>query len=193
MVCFQKNRRGKERFSHLACHCRGGTVASSSFLILFLCGNDGTQQSIAGSGRIQAPFHCMPMLITHNNHRRQGQTEFLPHSDLPVRPWRAKLEQCRGLESSPRGLSDNNLRPFWMLPCCVNMRSFYCHLLTMRDGFNMTSLKFSFSEGEKRSTWGFPENNSVLLFLTGSVPWGYAGEKKKKRFMLQILWTGGVV
>lgn len=39
---------------------------------LFLCGNDGAQQSIAGSGRIQAPFHCMPMLITPNNRFADG-------------------------------------------------------------------------------------------------------------------------
>lgn len=45
-------------------------MASSFFSLFFkfLCGKDGAQQSIAGSGRIQAPFHGMPMLITHNNH-----------------------------------------------------------------------------------------------------------------------------
>lgn len=56
VVCFQKNHRGGGGFSHLALYYRGAGVASSFFL--FLCEKDGAQQSIAGSGRIQAPFHC---------------------------------------------------------------------------------------------------------------------------------------
>lgn len=64
-----------ERFSHLARHYRGGSTASSvspSFFFKFLCGIDGAQQSIASSGRIQAPFHCKPMLITPNKRYADG-------------------------------------------------------------------------------------------------------------------------
>lgn len=34
--------------------------------------SDGAQQSVAGSTRIQAPFHRMPVLIAHNNRHADG-------------------------------------------------------------------------------------------------------------------------
>lgn len=82
----------------------------SFFFFTFLCGKDGAQQSLAGSGRIQAPFHCMPMLVTHNNHRTEGASVRNTAIFLCV------LEQQNwnnvgvgGVGVLPRGASDNNL------------------------------------------------------------------------------------
>lgn len=76
----KKRRRKKSSVVWFERNCRGDIQPSGSPLqrwdrgLLFLISlwSDGAQQSIAGSGKIQAPFHRMPMLITPNNRYADG-------------------------------------------------------------------------------------------------------------------------
>lgn len=106
MVCFQKNSEGGGGDSAI-------WLATTEVepwppllffpLSSFLCGRDGAQQSVAGSGRIQAPFHCMAVLITHNNHSADWARWSVRNALIfPYVLERQKLEQSRGVSPPQR-------------------------------------------------------------------------------------------
>lgn len=159
VVCFQTNRGGEwERFSHLVRHYRGGTMASSFFSFFFISMWKGwrpAEHSWLWQDPGTIPRHA------HANHPQQprcrpGQTECLQHSDLPVRPLRAKLscpEVCR-IITCPAPILEVPVQHKYELILLTSCEDEGCIHRDITKG----------SFWERESAWSSPENNTALSF-----------------------------